>query len=405
MIIIYLLTALMFIVSLQTKIKLKHFTVLFLILSAVYIYYSGEILQVFNTENTSIYEELFIKYFPYFMTATISLYIRFELEKSQNSIEELKEKLNKLDDKIHRILELSSKVRKEKREIEKRLISENKESIKIRESISEISNFNIEKIQNNILNYFLRLVPSAKMSFYKFEDEDFTYRYSTYENDQQKILSNELISYVKTHKKNIQSSLNYTDTFDEKVLISIKLNENKFFGLVIIEDLDFYDLNNLTIKNLSYFVDLLSLQIQNALIYKKQKETSFAYNDKNIYNLDFLKKMIVQELSIAKRHGINSSIINMSSQSFKNLDKTQEDELFEEMEGIFQKIFRTTDILFYNHKNNDFIFLLPLTAIGNIENIISKISFISHMYDVDITTVEINETSQTQELYNTLGFD
>lgn len=405
MIIIYLLTALMFILSLQTKIKLKNYTILFLILSVIYIYFSSDILNYLNTKDVSIYEQLFLKYFPYFISATISLYIRFELEKSENTIEELKEKLLRLDDKIHRILELSSKVRKEKRQIEKRLISENKESIKIRETISEISNFNINKIENNVLNYFLRLIPSGKMSFYKYEDLEFKYKYSTYQNKIEAPLSNELLHYIQNHKKNIQSALNYSDTFNEKILISIKLNENKFYGLVIVEDLDFYDLDKVTIKNLSYFVDLLSLQIQNVLIYEKQKETSFAYNDKNIYNLDFLNKMIIQELSMAKRHNINSSMINVSSEDFKNLDKTREDELFEEMEEVFNKTFRTTDILFYNHKNNNFIFLLPLTKVENIENILNKVSFLPHKYNINMKTIEINDKAQLDNLQNSIGIN
>ena len=394
----------MFIISIQQKIKLNLYIVLFLSLSFIYIFYSSDMLRYLNIQNPSIYEQLFLKYFPYVLTATISLYIRFTLENSKKEINNLKSKLGKLDDKIRRILELSSKVRKEKREIEKRLISEDKESLKIRESISEISNFNINKIENNILNYFLKVIPSAQMSFYKYEDSNYTYKYSTYENTR-KTLPINLLEYMQKNKNPIQTSLDYKDMFKEKILISIKLNENKTYGLVIVEDLDFYDLNKITIKNLSYFVDLLSLQIQNVLIYEKQKATSFAYNDKNIYNLDFLNKMVIQELAMAKRHNINSSLISVSSSDFKNLDKTKEDKLFEEMEYIYNKVFRTTDILFYNHKNCDFIFLLPLTKISKVENILNKIDYINNLYHTSMKTIEINEDAKLIEIQNSLGIN
>ena len=108
---------------------------------------------------------------------------------------------------------------------------------------------------------------------------------------------------------------------------------------------------------------------------------------------------------MAKRHNINSSLISVSSSDFKNLDKTKEDKLFEEMEYIYNKVFRTTDILFYNHKNCDFIFLLPLTKISKVENILNKIDYINNLYHTSMKTIEINEDAKLIEIQNSLGIN
>jgi hypothetical protein len=395
----------MFLISLQKKLTLKTYTYLFIVLFGAYGYFSFNIINEYIFRmNLSIYEENFVRYFHLISVAFISLYIRYEIENFKKDTNTLKNKLSSLDIKISRILKLSSTVRKEKREIEKKLISQENESVRVRETIYEISNFNIEKIEKNTLEYFLRIVPSAKLSFYRFIDNEFKYKYSSFVKEEvSNISSGDLYEYIIKSKKHVSSIINYKNKFNEKVLIHLKLENEKFYGLVIIEEMDFYDLNKITIENLSYFSDLLSLQIQKSLVYNKQKETSFAYSDKDIYNLKFLNKIIEKEVAISNRYeNISSSFLKISSPSFFDMSILEEEKLFTQMEEMLKKLFRTNDLLFYNDANSSFIFLLPMMKKGNIKYVEEKVKSFGIPYILSIESIYIDINSKLFEVKNKL---
>lgn len=401
MIPIYLISALIIILALQRKMKLILFLFLFTILSILYFFISDEILKFHPQKaDISIYESFFLQYFPYILVATISFLIRFELKKDTELINDLKEKMNLLENKIHRIFQLSSKVRKDKREIEKRLISDEKESLKIRDIIYEISNFNTAQIDKNILKYFSKVIPSAKMSYYIFKENQLKYLFSNYET-KEKIFNPELFQKIKNSEKSILTITDIKDLNDSIILIPIKINNENIYGVISVDEISFNELNRVTINNLSYFKELLSLQIKNSIIYKKQKENSFSYNEKNIYNYNFLKKLIDLEVSIAKRHNIKSSILILKSDSFIEIEKN-EDEIFEKIENMYSKLFRKNDLIFYNNKNKNFVILLTLTDINKVKSVTEKIDSYEIDYKFEYEYIVISDDSHTNEIIHTL---
>lgn len=401
MIPIYLISALIIILALQRKMKLILFLFLFTILSILYFFISDEILKFHPQKaDISIYESFFLQYFPYILVATISFLIRFELKKDTELINDLKEKMNLLENKIHRIFQLSSKVRKDKREIEKRLISDEKESLKIRDIIYEISNFNTAQIDKNILKYFSKVIPSAKMSYYTFKENKLKYLFSNYET-KEKIFNPELFQKIKNSEKSILTITDIKDLNDSIILIPIKINNENIYGVISVDEISFNELNRVTINNLSYFKELLSLQIKNSIIYKKQKENSFSYNEKNIYNYNFLKKLIDLEVSIAKRHNIKSSILILKSDSFIEIEKN-EDEIFEKIENMYSKLFRKNDLIFYNNKNKNFVILLTLTDINKVKSVTEKIDSYEIDYKFEYEYIVISDDSHTNEIIHTL---
>ena len=408
MITLFILITFMFLISLQKKLNLINYLIIFTILFIIYGYFAFEFTNEYIKQvNISVYEENFFRYFPLLSVAFLSFYIRYEIENSKKDINILNDKLSRLDIKISRILNLSSTVRKEKREIEKRLISQEHESVRIRETIHEISNFNINEIEKKTLDYFLRIVPSTKLSFYKFENNEFKYKYSSYEKKEtHNISSGDLYEYIMNSKKSVTSTINYKNKFIEKVLIHLKLENEEFYGLVVIEEIDFYDLNKITIENLSYFSELLSLQIQKSLVYKKQKETSFAYDDKDIYNLEFLNKMIEQEVAISNRYEIiKSSFLKISSSSFFDMNRKEEEKLFSKMDELLKKLFRSNDLLFYDHTNSSFIFLLHMIENDKIHYVEKKIKSFGIPYEIKIETIKIDNNSKVSEIKNELGIE
>jgi len=405
MIPIYLLTASMFILSLQKRVNLIIYILLFIMLSITYVYFSSELLIYFkNRESLSIYEKLFLQYFPFVLTVVISLVIKIEMQKKDKNILELENKLDALDNKIYRIIKLSSKVRKNKREIEKRLISEEKESIKIREIIHEISNFNISEIEKNILSYFSKLIPSSKLSFYKFENDKFNFIYSNYENiKNNQVLNKKVYSIINRSEKSVIPSFNNKEEIDKSILIPIKLSNEKLFALVTVDDIDFFELNRLTLNNLSYFKELLSLQIENSIIYKKQKETSFAYNDKNIYNFKFLLRLLEIDISRAKRHSSFSTLLIFKSDDFKNLNEKNSEIIFDKIEKMYKKLFRKDDLLFFNNLNNSFIILLSMTDENKHKYIDEKILNYKIGFDTKRTYIQIDANSEIKTILEKLG--
>ncbi len=362
---------------------------------------SDEILKFYpNFESLSIYEESFLKYFPYLLIASVTLLIRFELKKNEEETVELKNKMSLLENKIQRIFKLSTKVRKDKKEIEKRLISDEKESLKIRDIIYEISSFNTNQIEKNILEYFSKVIPSAKMSFFINDNNIIKYSYSNYETSQKEI-SEYLIKEVKQSDKSILTITNSKYLDDYSIIIPIKMNNKKIYGLITVDKINFEELNRVTINNLSYFKELLSLQIKNSIIYKKQKENSFSYNEKNIYNFNFLRKLLDLEISIAKRHNIRSLVLVLNSPSFTNIEEN-EDTIFENIEKMYKSLFRKNDLIFYNHKNNNFVILLTLTAEDKYIYIKNKIEKYQIDYDFTYNHIIINENSNRNEILEML---
>ena len=345
--------------------------VLFILLASVYLYLSVTMVEPYVENGTSYYEYLLNKYFPFFSTIIISFYIRYEIEKTKKLVNSLENNVNTYHNKVKKLLHMGARIRKEKNDMEKRLISEERESIKIREIMGEINDFNIQKIHDNMLNYFKRLIPSAEMRFLRLEEDTLQYVDSTYKSlNQESISRGELYNYVMKREEDISSSLDYEDRFQEKIIITLRLGKNSVYGVILVDDIDFLALNRVTIQGLYYFVELLSLQIEKTIIYQKQKETSYSYNDKNVYNIKFLKKIVSHTLNTAKRHELNSSVIITMSSDFT---ADNEDLVFEDIENLYTKHLRKTDMLFYNHENGSFVFLFPITSIDRIQFIKEKI--------------------------------
>lgn len=404
MIVLYFLTFLILLISFARVVTYKSYLILSLVITVAYFFASLELVDTYvDNPNMSYYDYLLNKYFPYILALIISFYIRFEIEKKKKKIEKLEAELANYHEKVESILEINEKFKREKSDIEKRLISEERESIKIREIMTEINNFSLDQIEKNVLKFFKRIIPSAEMRFYKNVSGEFKYIDSTFKTlRQESIVGGELYNFIITQDKDITSALEYKERFKEKIIISLRLGEKDIYGVILVDEIEFFALNKVTLQSLFYFVELLSLHIEKTIIYQKQKETSYSYNFKNIYNIQFLKKIVFHELSTAKRHKLNSVALKISSGDFYN---TEENVLFEDIEALYANFLRKTDLMFYNQDHKMFIFIFPLTDLKKVQYVQEKIHMNLSNYYLKIDTISIDSNKEENELFYSMGVE
>ncbi len=402
MIILYLLTLFMIVFSFQENTNVKKYLIVFMVFSLAYFFLSVEIMVPYKQNDyLSFYDYLLSIYFPYIIAMIISFYIRYEIEKKAKIISKLETNVNTYHEKIQNLIHISERTKREKNDLEKRLISEEKESIKIREIMTKINNFSLLDIEKNVINFLKKIVPTAEMRFYKNEEGNLKYIDSTKKNSEQNLIKNDdLYNYIFSRDEDISSSLDYKDRFKEKIIITLRLGKNEIFGTILIDDIDFFSLNKVTIQSLYYFTELLSLHIEKSLIFQKQKETSYSYNYKNIYNIFFLKKILYHELNTAKRHNLDSAIIKLTSKDF--MDKN-EDVLFDDIEDFYGKYLRKTDLVFYNQEERSFIFVFPITKIEKVKFIKEKIVSNLSNYYLKVNSYYITKNKQEKELFLDIG--
>jgi len=399
--IFYIFTILFILLSVQRNINNLKYTIYYSILLVLYVYFYFFENQSFKIESSSLYETLLYHFGPFFITIVLSLYIKFEIQRNKKTINELDKKMDFLNKKIKTAIVTNSKISKERRDIEKRLISGEKESIKIREIFAETSDFNLEKNEENLLNYFEKLLPNAKMRLYKSESNIMKYKLNNYD----KVVSSEsidkdLLDIIGNDSNDIITQLEYPE-LKEKLIIKIHA-ERELFALIIVDYLDFKYLNRATIQSLHYFTKLLSLQIQNTIIYHRQKELSYSYNSKNIYNLYFLKKMITIRSNLSKRENITSYLVIVKSEEFIVKNEKEEIKLFDNIENLYTKYFREEDFVFYNQKLNCFIFLL-VTDASKVDKVLDKITDKLDIYTFTLEKVAINKTSEKIDILEKVG--
>lgn len=398
----YIFTTLLIVLALQKSLSRVKFSIYFVVIVLVYanFYFSANPL---GNGHTNFYENLLYNIGPFVLTIILALYAKFEVHRNKEIIDELKDKIKILNSKIKTTIEINGKVTSERKEIEKRLISEEKESIKIREIMEEISDFDLERIEKNLLNYFQRLIPSAKMVFYKNENHNFYYSDNNYdENINHNVIDVNLLKVIELSSKDVISQLEYPE-IREKLLIKIK-SEKELFGIITVNYLDFNALNRVTIQSLNYFVKLLSLQIQNTIIYQRQKELSYSYNSKNIYNLSFLRKMIEIRTSLAKREEITSYLIVLKSDDFITKNEEDEFKIFDDIEHLYTGYFRKEDFVFYNQQMHGFIFLI-ITDDSKINGVVNKIESNLDSYNIDVKRISINEASSKSDILEQVGIN
>lgn len=402
MIILYLITLLMIVFSFQENIDIKKYLIIFLIFSLSYFFLSVEIMVPYKQNDyLSFYDYLLSIYFPYILAMIISFYIRYQVEKKSKIISKLENNINNYHEKIENLIHISERTKREKNDLEKRLISEEKESIKIREIMTKINNFSLTQIEKNVITFLKKIVPTAEMRFYKNDEGTLVYIDSTKKNSQDNLIKNDdLYNYIFNRNEDISSSLEYKDRFKEKIIITLRLGKNEIFGTILIDDIDFFSLNKVTIQSLYYFTELLSLHIEKSLIFQKQKETSYSYNYKNIYNIFFLKKILYHELNTAKRHNLDSAIIKLTSKDFLEKD---ENLLFEDIEEFYEKYLRKTDLVFFHQEEKSFIFVFPITKIEKVKFIKEKIVSNLANYYLKVNTYYITKNKQEKELFLDVG--
>lgn len=404
MIYLYMITFLILVISFLQIINYRMYLILALGLALLYFVVSLEFVAVYvDNPNMSYYDYLLNKYFPFILTFLISFYIRYEIEKKKKKIEKLESQLNDYQEKVDSVLTINEKFKKEKSDIEKRLISEERESIKIREIMTEINSYTLEQIEQSVLKFFKRIIPTAEMRFYRNNEGNLKYVDSTFKTLQQDdITKGALYDYVINENKDISSSLDYKDRFSEKMIISLRLGEKDIYGVILVDEIEFFALNKVTIQSLFYFVELLSLHIEKTIVYQKQKETSYSYNYKNIYNILFLKKIISHELSTAKRHQLNSVALKIASKDFYNVD---EETLFDDIEALYTRFLRKTDLLFYNQEHKIFIFVFPLTTTDKVKFVQEKILINLSNYYLKINSISIDSKKEENELFYQMGIE
>ena len=400
--IFYIFTALLIILSLQRNLSRVKFTTYFLVIIGIYGYFYFGRNPILTHNQGNLYEHIFDSLAPFVLSIVLALYTKFEIYRSKNTIDELTDKIQFLNTKIKNAIIVNDKVKTERKEIEKRLISEEKESIKIREIIEEISDFDLERIEKNLLNYFQRLIPSGKMVFYKNKGDGFYHTDNNYEeNITFDTLNTNLLTILGKSPKDVISQLEHPE-IDQKLLIKIK-TEKDLFGIVSVNYMDFKSLNRVTIQSLNYFVELLSLQIQNTIIYQRQKELSYSYNSKNIYNLSFLKKMVDLRFSLAKRENITSYLIILKSDDFIIKNEKDEFKIFEDIETLFTGFFRKEDFVFYNQQMHSFIFLL-ITDDLKVNGVIKKIqNNLNDSYDIELEKIAIDTKNEKKFILEHAG--
>ncbi|MAD42926.1 MAG: hypothetical protein CL623_11130 [Arcobacter sp.] len=399
--IFYIFTILFILLSVQRNINNLKYIIYYNILLVLYTYFYFFYNHSFKIERGSLYETFLYDFGPFFITIVISLYIKFEMQRNKKTINELDEKMDFLNTKIKTAIVTNNKIKKERRDIEKRLISGEKESIKIREIFEETSDFNLEKNEENLLNYFQRLLPNAKMRLYKNESNIIKYKLNNYEEMiiSEKIDDN-LLEIIKNNPNNIITQVEYPQ-IKEKLIIKVHA-ERELFAIIIVDYLDFKYLNRATIQSLHYFTKLLSLQIQNTIIYQRQKELSYSYNSKNIYNLYFLKKMINLRVNLSKREGITSYLILIKSEEFIVKEEEEEIKLFDDIENLYTKYFREEDFVFYNQHLNCFIFLL-ITDSSKVDKVLDKIRTKLDTYSFSLEEIAITKTSKKTDILEQVG--
>jgi len=401
MIILYMFALSMIIFSFQELINIKKYLLIFVVYTFVYFYLSINILPAYiQNDYLSYYDYLLSTYFPFVFSLIISFYIRYEVEKKRKIINKLESNVNNYHEKIQKLIHISSRIRREKNDLEKRLISEEKESIKIREIMTEINNYSLIDIEKNIINFFKKIVPSAELRFYKNEKGNLKYISSTKALSSKKSINDDLYNYIFNRNEDISSSLEYKNQFKEKIIITLRLGENEIYGAILIDDIDFFSLNKVTIQGLYYFVELLSLHIEKTIIYQKQKETSYSYNYKNIYNIHFLKKILYHELNTAKRHNLDSAAIKIMSNDFQDKDEKL---LFDDLEEFYEKHLRKTDLLFYNQEEKSFVFIFPITKVEKVKFIQEKIISNLANYYLNVRVFYITKDKSEKELFLDVG--
>lgn len=392
----------MIIFSFQEKINISKYLIVFTIFTILYFFLSIEIMIPYEqNEYLSYYDYLLSIYFPYIISMIIAFYIRYETEKKLKTINKLETNINNYHEKTQKLMHISSRTKREKEDLEKRLISEEKESIKIRELMTEINNFSLSDIEKNVISFLKKIIPSAEMRFYKNEENNLKLLNSTTKIDKEKdLIDDDLYNYIFSRKEDISSSLDYQEKFKEKIIITLRLGKDDIFGVILIDEIDFFSLNKITMQSIYYFVELLSLHIEKSLIFQKQKETSYSYNYKNIYNISFLKKILFHELNTAKRHLLDSAVIKVTSKDFMDVE---EQVLFDDIEDFYSKHLRKTDLMFYHQEEKAFIFVFPITKIEKAKFIHEKIQSNLTSYYIKLRTFYITKNKEEEQLLIDVG--
>ena len=404
MITIIIFTFLLIILAYSKKLNTQRFSIYYGFVVIVYtvVYFKYDVLTL--EQGNSLYENIFYKYFPFLCTLFMTIYIRYDVQENVKSIENLEEKIIGVEQAVEEVVIINENIEEEKKNIEKRLISQDKEAIKIRAIISEIADFKFEKIEDKILNYFNQVLPSAEMDYFKYLDEHFVHMHSNYQEcDVKNKLDINILNFITKSEDSVFTQLSYKRVFKEKIIIKI-VADNSVIGVILVTDIDFKMMNKVTMQSLKYFVNLFSLQVQTAVIHQRQKELSFSYNSKNIYNVKLLTKLVEIRVALAKREKLNTCAISLSSDAFKNILNENSSKVFDDFEELYTKYFRLQDAIIYNHINNKFIIVMFLDK-NNLHFIVEKIKAQMNHYEYELDHVWMDEKSNMDDVLDKLGVE
>lgn len=348
---ILLFTALL----LSKNINLITYASLLFLVSAFYLLK----LNLFITINSnSYYQIIFYKYSPYIFILSILLYLKYKVSLLYSLLDNIKKDKEITVKSALKLKEQNEQLLEHTKKLKKRIFQDSEDSNLIKHILNNLS-LSTVNLYEMLAESIKRVFPDSKFIVYKYKNNDFVFGDSK--------LDNNISEYIKDMNQLISGKHIYKDKFMYPIIMKLSLN-NKIIGCVIFNKVNILDITRTKLLLLEKIIRIISLLLNNSIIYQEQKNKAIIYKDYDIHNKKFLIQSIKKEINKSKRYNTIALLLYFSY----NVNPND----LQDISKLLNKKFRLEDLFFYS--DNKF-YLLTSTkdcSSDNINIIFHKLSTI-----------------------------
>lgn len=331
-------------------------------------------LFLFPVESELFYERFLQEYLPPFLIVATYLVIGREMDRRATETAEFALQLDESKKSSKDILDKFQHINEIKENLEKRIFKDEDFVLKLQEAVSDMASMDYEEIKTKILEMGVEFCRAISISLYTFKSSRFELQssFNSPDNLPKEYLEDSLFYQRLMAHKGILTARELRGAGHPEVIMACKLTTRRgdCIGAVIINDMDFLDLNTTNMRLFRMLCNWTSLEIEKALRYQNQQ-----FDIIKLRNFGYFLQMVYNELLHVRNKSTTALILTLTIPDSELLHPEKKEELIGSLSGLIFEHFPEQKAMFFNElKGERFHVVLTDTDFEDANQTVQKFS-------------------------------